>query len=93
MHKHIQILVGIRRHEDSGNAFNGSGVPLVSKVGGHHRTELLNEEEKGKMTHMVAFDYGFITQENAGTLPTLMCRRSWLRQAEDSPSHDAHFPR
>ena len=50
---------------------------LVSKgVGGQHRIELLDEEEKERTTPLVAFDYGFLTQENADTFPILTCRDS-----------------
>ena len=59
--------------------FLGVGVLLVSKVegvGGQHRIELLEEEERERTTPIVAFDCGFLTQENAGTFPILICRDS-----------------
>ena len=59
--------------------FTGVGVLLVSKVevvGGQHRVELLEEEERERTTLIVAFDYGFLTQENADTFPILICRDS-----------------
>ena len=41
-----------------------------------HRIELLEEEERERTTPIVAFDYGFLTQENAVTFPFLICRYS-----------------
>ena len=55
----------------------GVGVLLVSKVesvGGQRRIELLEEEETERTTPIEAFDYGFLTQENADTFPILICR-------------------
>ena len=58
----------------------GVGVLLVSKaevLEDKHRIELLEEEEeRGRTTPVVAFDYGFLTQENADTFPILICRDS-----------------
>ena len=34
----------------------------------------MEEEERERTTPSVAFDYGFLTQENADTLPILICR-------------------
>ena len=53
-------------------------VLLVSKVGsgGQHRIELLVEEERERTTPIVAFDHGFMTQENEDTLPIVICRDS-----------------
>ena len=45
-------------------------------VGGQHRIELLEEEERERTTPIVVFDYGFLTQENADTFPILICRDS-----------------
>ena len=45
-------------------------------VGGQHRIELLEEEERERTTPIVAFDYGFSTQESADTFPILICRDS-----------------
>ena len=68
-----------QEHEDSGHAvyrswcaacFGGRGA------GGQHRIELLEEEGRGRTTPIVAFDYGFLTQENADTFPFLVCRDS-----------------
>ena len=42
----------------------GIGVLLVPKgrgVGGQHRTELLEEDERERTTPIVAFEYGFLT--------------------------------
>ena len=44
----------------------GVGVLPVSKVrgvGGQHRIELLEEEKRERTTPIVAFAYGFLTQE------------------------------
>ena len=57
--------------------FTGVGVLLVSKVevlGGPHRIELLEEEERERTIPIVAFDYGFLTQESADTFPIMICR-------------------
>ena len=46
------------------------GVLLVSKVevlGGQHRIELMEDGERDRATPIVAFDYGFLTRENADT--------------------------
>ena len=45
-------------------------------VARQHRIELLEEEERERTTPIVAFDYGFLTQENADTFPILICRDS-----------------
>ena len=45
-------------------------------VGGQHRLELMEEEQREKTTPIVAFDYCFLTQENAETFPNLICRDS-----------------
>ena len=47
---------------------------LCPGVGGQHRSELLEEEEGERTTPIVAFDYGFLIQENADTFPILICR-------------------
>ena len=44
-------------------------------VGGQHGIGLW-EEERERTTPIVAFDYGFLTQENADTFPILICRDS-----------------
>ena len=36
----------------------------------------MEEEERERTTPIVAFDYGFLTQENADTFPILICRDS-----------------
>ena len=36
----------------------------------------MEEEERERTTPFVAFDYGFLTQENADTFPILICRDS-----------------
>ena len=55
----------------------GVGVVLVSKVEvSVDNIELLEEEERERTTPIVAFDYGFLTQENADTFPILICRDS-----------------
>ena len=45
-------------------------------VGGEHRSELLDEEEREKLIPIVALDYGFMTQEDADTFPILIGRDS-----------------
>ena len=67
-----------REHEDSGMLFTELGVACVQGrgAGGHHRVELLEEEGRARTTQIVAFDYGLMTQENADTFPTLVCRDS-----------------
>ena len=66
-----------QEHEDSGHAVyrNWCAACVEGRgVGGQHRNALLQEEERERTTSIVAFDYGFMTQESAGTLPILMCR-------------------
>ena len=61
-----------REHDDSGHAVYRSWCPLCvqgRRVGGQHRMELLDEEEKEKMNSIVAFDASFVTQEHADTFP------------------------
>ena len=68
-----------QEHEDSGHAVYRSWCAACVEgrgVGGRHRIELLEEEERERTTPIVAFDYGFLTQENADTLPILICRDS-----------------
>ena len=65
-----------QEHEDSGHAVYRSWCAACVEgrgVRGHHRIELLEEEER-ETTPVVAFDYGFLTQENADTFPILICR-------------------
>ena len=50
--------------------FTENCVLLVSRI------EVLEEEEREITTPIVAFDYGFMTQENADTFPSLICRDS-----------------
>ena len=68
-----------QEHEDSGHAVYRSWCAACVEgrgVGGQHRIELLEEEERERTTPNVAFDYGFLTQENADTFPILICRDS-----------------
>ena len=68
-----------QEHENSEHAVHRSWhVACVEGrgVGGQHRIELLEEEERERTTPIVAFDYGFLTQENADTFPILICRDS-----------------
>ena len=68
-----------QEHEDSGHAVYMSWCAACVEgpgVGGQHRTELLEEEERERTTPIVAFDYGFLTQKNADTFPILICRDS-----------------
>ena len=72
-----------QEHEDSGHAVHRSLCAACVEgrgVGGQHRIELLEEEEKERTTPIVAFDHGFLTQENADTFPILICRDSWCGQ-------------
>ena len=55
-------------HEDSGHAVYKSWCAACVEsrgVGGQHRIGLLEEEERERTTPIAAFDYGFLTQENA----------------------------
>ena len=68
-----------QEHDDSGHAVYRSWCAACVEgrgVGGQHRIELWEEEEREKTTPIVAFDHGFLTQENADTFPTLTCRDS-----------------
>ena len=69
-----------QEHEDSGHAVYRSWCAACVEgrgVEGQHRAEPLEEEEEGeRTTPIVAFDYGFLTQENADTFPILICRDS-----------------
>ena len=69
-----------QEHEDSGHVFYRSWCAACVEgrgVGRKHRVELLEDEEEREMTTpIVAFDYGFLTQENADTFPILTCRDS-----------------
>ena len=70
---------GKQEHEDSGHAVYKSWCAACVEgrgVGGQPRIELLDEEERDRTTPIVACDYGFMTQENADTLPVLICRDS-----------------
>ena len=68
-----------QEHEDSGHVVHRSWCAACVEgrgVGGHHRIQLLEEEERERTTPIVAFDYGVLTQENADTFPILICRDS-----------------
>ena len=68
-----------QEHEDSGHAVYRSRCAACVEgrgFGVQHRIELLEEEETERTTPIVAFDYGFLTQENADTIPNLICRDS-----------------
>ena len=70
-------------HEDPGHAVNRSWCAACVEgrgVGGQHRIELSEEEERERTTPIVAFDYGFLTRENADTFPVLICRDSRYAQ-------------
>ena len=57
----------------------GVGVRLVSKAEvlvDNIELNYWDEEERERTTPIVAFDYGFLTQENADTFPILICRDS-----------------
>ena len=61
-------------------------------VGGQHRIELLEEEERERTTPIVAFDYGFLTQENSDTFPNLICRDSRCGQTGVNGKVPQHTP-
>ena len=66
-------------HEDSEHAVYRSWCAASVEgrgVGGQHRIELLDEEERERTTPIVAFDYGFLTQDNTDPFPNLICRDS-----------------
>ena len=66
-----------QEHEDSGHAVYRSWCAACVEgrgVGGQHRIKQLEEERE--RTPIVAFDYDFLTQENADTFPILICRDS-----------------
>ena len=70
----------------------------MSGVGGQHRIELLEEEEREiereRTTPIAAFDCGFLTQENADTFPILICRVKRERRVVNGkvPQHSPfHF--
>ena len=68
-----------QEHEDEGHAVYRSWCAACVEGRGvveQHRTELLDEEERERTTPIVAFDYGFLTQEDADTFPVLICRDS-----------------
>ena len=46
-------------------------------VGRQLQVEPLEEEEGERTTSMVAFDRGFLTQENADTFPILTSQQTW----------------
>ena len=68
-----------QEHEDHGHAVYRSWSAACVEgrgVGEQHRIEQMEEEERERTTPIVAFDYGFLTQENADTFPILICRDS-----------------
>ena len=73
-----------QEHEDSGHAVyrNWCAACVEGRgAGGQHRIELLEEEQREKTTPIVvAFDYWFVTLENADTIPILICRDSMYGQ-------------
>ena len=72
-----------QEHEDSGHAVYRSwcAACVGRGVGVQHRIELLEEEERERTTPSVAFDFGFLTQENADTFPILICREGRYGQS------------
>ena len=55
-----------QEHEDSGHAVYRSSCAVFVEgrgVGGQHRIELLEEEERERTTPIVAFDHGFLLQD------------------------------
>ena len=72
-----------QEHEDSRHAVCSNRCAACVEgrgVGGQHRIELLEEEEREKTTPIVAFDYVFLTRENADTFTILTCRDSRYSQ-------------
>ena len=68
-----------QKREDSGHVVYRSWCAAGVEdrgVDGQHRIELLGEEERERITPTVAFDYGFLTQDNADTCQILICRAS-----------------
>ena len=68
-----------QEREDSGHAVYRSWCAACVEgrgVGEQHRIELLEEEARERTTPFVAFDYGFMTQENADKFPILIYRGS-----------------
>ena len=66
-----------QEHEDSGHAVCRSWCAACVEgrgVGGQHRIELLVEEERERTTPIVAFGCGFVTHENADTIPVDMVK-------------------
>ena len=75
-----------QEHEDSGHVVHRSWCAACVEsrgVGGQHRIQLLEEEERERTTPIVAFDYGFLTQEIADTLPILICREQVWSNGSD----------
>ena len=74
-----------QEHKGSGHAVYRSLCAACVEgrgVGAQHRIELLEEEEeRERTTPIVAFDHGFLTQENADTFPILICRDSRYGQS------------
>ena len=74
----IQQVEQKQEHEDSGHAVYRSWCAACVEgrgVGGQHRIELLEEEKRERTIPIVAFDYGFLTQENADTFQILILPR------------------
>ena len=68
-----------QEREDSGHVVYRSWCAACVEgrgVGGQNRIGLLEEGKGKRTTPIVAFDYGFLTQENADTFPILICRDS-----------------
>ena len=59
--------------------FTGVGVAACVEgrgVGGQHRIQPLEEEERERTSPIAAVGYGFVMQENADTIRILVCRDS-----------------
>ena len=68
-----------QEHEDSGHAVYRKWCAACVEargVGGQHRVQLMEEEERERTAPTVAFDYGCTTQETADTFPILICKDS-----------------
>ena len=76
-----------REKQDSGHAVSRNWCAACVEgrgVGGQHRLELLEEEERQRTTPIVAFDYGFMTQENADTSNSDLSRQQVWSNGSDT---------
>ena len=65
-----------QEHEDSGHAVYRNWCAACDQgrgVGGHIEWNCWRKRKEKEQLRFVAFDYGFLTQENADTFPILIC--------------------